>query len=241
MTTIVSIGCSHTHGSMIDGKNGTSIYNKTHAYGPQLAKKNNFSFYNLGLPGGSNQYIFRSTIEFLQNHINPSEEYIFLIGWTSIHRMELRYDDHQIHRHVIHADYLDTKYIPYTLGTAKELMHTWHHRKLLDYAGLFFDDIQCLDEWAGFAFGLQKILQKKKMKYLMFNTCQELQETPNNKRIIQALDTNTYIKPTDSKAYFLEWGMQNGFEKTECWHFREDAHIAWAEYLDRECKRLKYY
>lgn len=241
MTTVVSIGCSHTHGSIIDGVNGTSEYNKNHAYGPQLAKLNGFNYYNLGQPGGSNQYIFRSAIEFLQKHIQPDEEYIFLIGWTSIYRMELRYDDQNRHRHVIMADYLDTKYIPFTVGTSKELMHTWHHRKLLDYAPLFFDDIQCYDEWAGFAYGLQEIFKSKNIKYLMFNTCQKIEETVNNKNIIEKFDTEKYLHPLDEKHYFINWAEAQGFEKSECWHHYEDAHVAWAKHIDKICKNLNYY
>lgn len=241
MPTIVSIGCSHTHGSKIDGVNGTSDYNREHAYGPQLAKKNGFKFANLGQPGGSNQYIFRSAIEFIQNHMEPDEEYIFLIGWTSIHRMELRYENHQKYRHEIKADYLDTKYIPFTVGTDKALMHTWHHRKLLDFAPLFFDDVQCFDEWANFAFGLTKIFEQHNLKYIMFNTCQALEETPNNKKVIEQLDTDRYLHPLDTKEYFLMWGELQGFEKSECWHHYEDAHIAWADVLDKKCKELNYY
>ena len=169
MPTIVSIGCSHTHGSIIDGVNGTSHYNKEHAYGPTLAKMYGWKWYNLGLPGGSNQYIFRATTEFIKRHMSRNEDYIFLIGWTSIDRMELRYDDITRHRHDVLTDFFDTKYLPFTVGTEKGLFHTWHHRKLLDFAPLFFDNIQCHDEWSSFAYGLQTIFANRKLKYYMFN------------------------------------------------------------------------
>ena len=241
MTTVVSIGCSHTHGSMIDGENGTSLYNKENAYGPQLAKLNDFNFLNLGVPGASNTYIFRATINFLQKHLQKQEDYIFLIGWTSINRMEMRYDENNKFTHETIGDLIDKKYIPLTAGTIKGLIKTYQHRKMLDLSPLFYDTVQAYDEWAGYAFGLQKILTQKNIKHLMFNTCEELQITENNYRIIDNIDTTYYLHPQNSEEVFLIWGMNRGHEITECWHHKEEAHIAWAEYLNIVCKNLDYY
>ncbi len=241
MTTVVSIGCSHTHGSMLDGQNGTSLYNKENSFGPQLAKMNNFDFLNLGIPGGSNTYIFRATMNFLQNHIKKKEDYIFLIGWSSENRMEMRYDENNRFRHDTIGDLIDTKYIPFTAGTSKGLMKTFHHRKLLDLTPLFFDTVQAHDEWAGYAFGLQKILAQKNLKYVMFNTCQELKITENNYRIIDNLDTTRYLHPQNSEEVFLHWGLNRGYEITDCWHHKLEAHIAWAKYLNIVCKNLDFY
>ena len=44
MTTIVAIGCSHTYGTMLDGKQSSSLYNLNNNYAALLAKKNNFKY-----------------------------------------------------------------------------------------------------------------------------------------------------------------------------------------------------
>lgn len=240
MTTVVSIGCSHTHGSMIDGKNGTSQYNKNHAFGPQLAKMHGWKYINMGVPGGSNTYIFRAAINFLQKHYKDNNDYLFLIGWTCQDRMELRYADATRWRHHTEGDLVDTKYIPFTVGTSKGLMKTYQHRKLLDLAPLFFDRIKDHDEWAGYAFGLQNIFKQKNIKYLMFNTCQAIEETRNNKNVVKKLDTEKYLHPLNEDQAFVYWALNRGFKKTKCWHHKEDAHIAWAEYLNIVCKNLDY-
>ena len=226
---------------MIDGKNGTSLYNKENAYGPQLAKLNDFNFLNLGVPGASNTYIFRATINFLQKHLQEQEDYIFLIGWTSENRMEMRYDENNKFTHETIGDLIDKKYLPLTAGTSKGLIRTYHHRKMLDLSPLFYDTVQAHDEWASYAFGLQKILSEKNKKYLMFNTCIKLQETCNNKNIIKKLDTAKYLHLEKEEEVFLHWALNRGFKKTKCWHHGLEAHIAWAEYLNIVCKNLNYY
>ena len=84
MTTLVTIGCSHTAGAMLDGRNGTSWKNKELSFGGLLAKKYNMSHYCLGVPGGSNEYIYKSTIKFINNFMHDHDDYIFLLGINNL-------------------------------------------------------------------------------------------------------------------------------------------------------------
>ena len=238
---IVSIGCSHTHGSMLDGKTGTTDWNRENAFGPTLAKKHGFGFYNLGLPGGSNEYIYRTSIHFLNNYTKANEEYIFLIGWTSINRIEFRYSNDNSYIHETEGDFIDQKYIPFTTGTDPRLFKQLYFAKLQNVSPLLCNDTKFLDEWSVQALTLQKVFENHNIKYLMFNTCQELSLTKNNKKIIENLDTNTYIDPQNENATFLFWSLNKGFQKTECWHLKHDAHLAWADVLDSRCRKLNYY
>lgn len=233
MTTLVTIGCSHTAGSMIDGHNGTSWYNKQHSFGGLLAKKYSMNHYSLGVPGGSNQYIYRATIRFINNFMHPHDDYIFLLGWTSTNRIELRYLDNSPYVHKVVGDFLDTKYIPFTLGTDPRLYHTTDLRALSNLSPLLFYEQQLESDWAVYAYTLQQMFKNKKIRYYMFNTCHDLPINDDNRIIVNALDTNFYYNPTDFDSSMLYWALNNGFEKTNCWHLKADGHEAWAQHLDQ--------
>ena len=233
MTTLVTIGCSHTAGSMIDGRNGTSWFNKQHSFGGVLAKKHGINHYSLGVPGGSNQYIYRSTVRFINNFMHNHDDYIFLIGWTSTNRMEMRYPENSPHTHKVIGDFLDTKYVPFTIGTNPSLYHTNELKQLDKLTPLIFYENQLEADWAVYAYTLQHIFRNKNLKYYMFNTCHDLPVNDDNQEIVDKLDTDLYYKPTDFDNSMLYWALNQGFEKTNCWHLKADGHAAWAEYLDQ--------
>lgn len=232
MTTLVTIGCSHTAGSMIDGRSGTSWFNKQHSFGGLLAKQHGINHYNLGFPGGSSQYIYRATIRFINNFMHNHDDYIFLIGWTSTNRIELRYPENSPHVHQVVGDFIDTKYVPFTVGTNTSLYHTKELKELDRLCPLLFYDNQLDSDWAVYAYTLQHIFKNNNLKYYMFNTCHELPANNDNQDIIDKLDTDFYYRPTDFDSSMLHWALNKGFEKTSCWHLKADGHAAWAEHLN---------
>ena len=238
MSTVVSIGCSHTHGSMIDGKNGTSVYNKEHAYGAVVASRLGYKHINMGLPGGSNQYIQRATVKFINNYMDPNEDYIFLIGWTSSNRIEMRYPEDKNYEHVILGDLMDLKYVPFSMGTNPKLFHTKEMRQMIEMSPLFFDNDTMNYNWATYAYTLEHMFKSMGLKYYMFNTCHELPVNAMNKKIVESLDNTYYLDPTNVKNSMLYWGLDRGFEKTECWHLKEDGHMAWGDSLVYKLKEI---
>lgn len=232
MTTLVTIGCSHTAGSMIDGKCGTSWFNKQHSFGGLLAQQHGINHYNLGVPGGSNQYIYRNTIRFINNFMHSHDDYIFLIGWTSTNRIEMRYPENSPHVHKVVGDFLDTKYVPFTVGTDIGLYHTKELKELDRLCPLLFYENQLESDWAVYAYTLQNIFKNKNLKYYMFNTCHDLPINDDNRDIVDQLDRIFYYQPTDFDSSMLYWALNRGFEKTNCWHLKADAHAAWAEHLN---------
>lgn len=232
MTTLVTIGCSHTAGSMIDGVSGTGFYNSNHSFGGLLAKKHNMNHYQLGRPGASNQYIYRSTLHFINNYLNPNDDYIFLIGWTSTNRIELRYPEHTSDVHTSTGHFVDSKYIPFTAGTDPKLFSTREVRQLSELSPLLFYESQLESDWAVYAYTLQTVLKHHNLKYYMFNTCHELPQNNDNKNIIEQLDKDFYYEPTDFDNSMLYWALNKGFKKTKCWHLKADGHQAWMEHLE---------
>lgn len=243
MTTLVAIGCSHTYGSALDGYRGIEWkgYNKEHCFAGLLNKKYNFTnYYNMGLPGGSNQYIMRGISSFILEHMQPNEDYLFLVGWTSTTRFELRYPDSTSYSHAVHTDLFDKKYIPFSMGTDLKLYKSGEVRRLSGYGPLIFDDEILNNDWATYAYSAQQMFKNHNIKYFMFNTCFELPVTDWNKPVIDALDTEHYFNPTDLDSSMLYWALNKGFEKTDCWHLKQDGHQAWMEFLEEKLKTLDY-
>jgi len=236
MTTLVSIGCSHTAGAMLDGK-GTSWHNHQNSFGGLIAKKYDLPHYQMGVPGASNQYIYRSTIKFINSVLNENDDYIFLLGWTSEERIELRYPENTNHIHKVIGDCLDLKYVPFTSGTHPDLYKTQELKDMSKLAPLIFYREQLATDWAVYAYTLQKIFKHKNIKYYMFNTCYELPVNQQNKDIVENLDTNLYYRPVEQDHSMLYWAMKNGYKKTDCWHLYHDGHQAWADHLEMLMKQ----
>ena len=74
---IVSVGCSFTEGTGVGRKN---------AYTSHLADLCNCEYENYGESGHSNQYIFRKSIELIQNW-NTND--VLIIQWTGPNRQEI--------------------------------------------------------------------------------------------------------------------------------------------------------
>ena len=241
MKYLVAFGCSHTNGSKLDGKNTASEYNVRNGFPGILAKRHGYELINISKPGGSNQYIFRAALDFVNNHIDDQDEYLFLINWSGANRIELRYPEkNNLHNYVHFGDCVDYKSVPFTVGikpsvyTYKPIVH------LIKYIHFLFDNDTMFDKWATYAYSLQCILKKNNIRYLMSNTCEELASTEYNSAIIDKLDTLHYPHIGSTKNSMVTWLLDQGIEKTSCWHFREDGHAMWAYRLAAYLKELGY-
>lgn len=241
MKYLVAFGCSHTNGSMLDGRNSASEYNVRKGFPGMLAKRHGYELINISKPGGSNQHIFRTVLDFINNHMDNQNEYLFLINWTGANRIELRYPEkNDLHKYVHYGDHLDFKSVPFTVGikpsiyTYKPIVH------LIKYIPYLFNDDMMFDKWATYAYSLQCILKKNNIRYLMSNTCEGLKSTEYNANIINKLDTLHYPNITRDKDSMVVWLLDQGIKKTPCWHFREYGHQVWADRLETYLKELGY-
>ena len=240
MKILAAFGCSHTNGSMLDGLNGTSEYNVRNGFPGILAKKYGYQLHNVSKPGGSNQFIHRNVIHYLHNRVKDNVEYLFLIGWTGLRRIELRYPDNTKHVHPTRGDFIDQKNIPFTCGTEPHLFKTHQVRDLLNFGPYLMPETALQERWASYVLGLQSMLKTKNIKYVMFNTCDKHNVLPTTKSILDNIDKMHYIDPLDQQAVYIDYLIANGYEKTPCWHFGLDGHQAWAEVLERRLKVLNY-
>ena len=231
LTTLVAIGCSHANGCMIDGEAGSSRYNQECSYAGVFSHIKKFNYINMSTNGASNQYIYRNAIKFVTNHMIPKEDYFFMISWTGWPRLELRYNDDGVNFHDTIAEFSDHRYIPFTSQTHPDIFKETSFKKLLKFSPDIFDKTMMMDHWASYIYGLQCVFKNNKIPYVMFNTCDELEETANNKGTLEHIDTKKYYKPFTRSDSFLTWSLNEGYKKTPCWHLGADAHFAWAELI----------
>lgn len=241
--TLVAIGCSHTAGSELYNEISEHPKNRDLAYSKKIADKLGMDYINIAVNGGSNDYIFRSTIEFVNNNIRNIQNYRFLIGWTSSLRIELRYHDddkYSYFKDTDHLSFYDNKYIPITSGMDYDLIDDKSIRSIVKkYKVDLLENTLCADKFANYAFSLQSILELHKIKYFMYNTIHGQVPTKNNKNTIKQLSRNPrYYNPNDHEdTFFFLCRDKLGFtDITKYWHHKQPAHDAWAEILHERCK-----
>src|SRR6056300_1412736 len=156
MKYLVTFGCSHTNGSMLDGINGSSEYNIRNGFSGMIAKKYGYTLVNISKPGGSNRYIHRSVVDYINNEIKSNCKYLFLVNWTSKTRMELRYAEDSRHRHITLGDYVDQKSVPFTVGSKASLFSDKAVARLCRLTPYLMNLEKDSNEWAAMAYDFSK-------------------------------------------------------------------------------------
>ncbi len=101
-THLYAIGCSHMAGSEIRGATHTEACkeNILGAWPGQVAREFKLNYTNHSAPGGSNEYIMRSTIDYVIKWIHQERdpaELLVCIGWTTNERVEFTWEDQHVH------------------------------------------------------------------------------------------------------------------------------------------------
>lgn len=243
MKTLVAIGCSHTAGAELYDELAHHPENKNLSFAKRIADQLGYNYINLSSNGASNDYIFRTTIEFFTRNIDNINDYVFLIGWTSCYRVELHYtteDEFETYA-LKEADVRDKQYISVVPNMYTSSIQNKRIRELVDnYIDILINRTQGLDKLANYAFSLQNLFEKFNIKYLMINTIQELGVTPSNEALIKLLNTERYLNPTEHIHTFFWYckNVLNFTDLTKFGHHRTPAHDAWANYLIEQKKHL---
>ena len=99
---LYAIGCSHMAGSEIAGDGITAPLktNTNNAWPGQIAEQQNLNYINHSVPGGSNEFIMRSCIDFVTKWIasgRQPEELFVVVGWTTNERLEFEWEGERYH------------------------------------------------------------------------------------------------------------------------------------------------
>jgi hypothetical protein len=211
-------GDSHTAGSY-------SPQNVENPFAKQLAKNFGFDYENIALPGGSNHRIIRTTIEALP-FLDPKETFI-LIGWSSWERTEWYWN------HQWHAVCGDPGYSVPEFAKHRWQQHAIHHRQQ------FADPVSDHDLWGKSKeqehaiYVFHTLLNNLGYKFLFFLGC------ANNFRWESADQTSSqlpWLQNTWAHNPYMPTGFSNfcldkGHQKDLLWHFGQEAHNDYAEFL----------
>ena len=144
------------HGSMLDGVNAAGEWNVRNGFPGMLAKKYDRELINISMPGGSNQYIFRSVLKYMHHYMDDEDDHMFLINWTGTTRFELRYPNQLEHLYFSKGDRKTENRL---LVWVSKLVYPWKRSRITKVWTTPFDVDQLSNKWASYAYNLQQILE----------------------------------------------------------------------------------
>lgn len=236
---LFTIGCSFTEGQ------GLKQF-QTECYSYQLAKQLNLQFYNFGLCGASNDYIFRKVFELINSN-EISKEDIIVIQWTHYFRKELPITRnnrrwyysvpnsyHPIQDKIIYkSDDINETVIEFntqneytnqdTHDDFIELTRT-NEKKLNTYILNFLNENYQKNTTINYINALYTYLEHFGYKHLHFYGWKNC--------VIDGIDVN---KSLFLKENFGEFTNTNGNE-----HPNKEGHLKWADHLHQKIKELNY-
>jgi hypothetical protein len=211
-------GDSHTAGSY-------SPNNVSDPFAKQIAQHLDLEYVNLALPGGSNQRIIRTTVDAL-SELDPAET-VLLIGWSSWERTEWHWNN------AWHAICGDPGYELPEFAHARWQQHVEHYRNQ------FTDKISDHDLWTKSKeqehaiWVFHRLLHNLGYKFLFFLGCSNTfrwESTHDSTSKLPWLQ-DTWAHDPYQPTGFSEFCEARGHKKDDLWHFGQDAHTEWADYL----------
>ena len=109
------------------------------------------------------------------------------------------------------------------------------YKRLLNDAPALCNITMLIDHWTCYIIALQNLFAQHKIRYIMCNTMQPIEQTSNNSDMIKMIDTSNYYKPFDVDESFYNWANLN-YERTPCHHFPLKAHKDYAVKIMKEMK-----
>lgn len=231
-------GCSHSAGSEIEGSGiGESHYNRENCFGAQIAKMCNVNNINLSLPGGSNDYIYRTTLLWCINNPHLVNDTLFLIHWTGPNRTEF-FVDETIYDGFWQDETYDKKVGHVHPGYVWPGFTKKDQRRLIKASNIMFqyDTHWQINRYMNII-GLQTILKNYNARFIFRNAFECCNNDDNRfSDYYNLIDKETFIGIDDKGESFFEHCLNSGFsiEKQLLWHHGLDAHTYWANKIMKE-------
>jgi hypothetical protein len=247
MKKIFANGCSHMAGDYhVDVPEIFSSWQESRSPASKLGKLLNVSdVINYAKGGASNDRIYRTTIQFINDNFDNLHEYFFLIGWTSSNRSELTYIgniDHDIYDYKLgkqleeidgcsmdhKVSIIQTTSIDYSDGakantTADYLNNFWKN----------FSELYGHTKKQNYIIGLESLLRSLNIKYYFYNAIENVHD---NTKLI---NDRYFYKPFSFENTEFEYLKMAGFKTNlNCNHFDHDATEHWAKIIFNEIKKV---
>jgi len=184
-------------------------------------------------------------------HLRKNHKYFFLIGWTSLNRFDLRYDNDETYDQCGDAgDKLDSKIVPACVGMNPNIIHDKDLRRTIEHLPYITDNVVMSDQLASYIFAMQTMLETNNIDYYMFNAIENHFKTdyftqdrydvraepiwrPGNTIIYDNIDETKYYHPKSYIENYYRWCTSHGHDNqsNKYWHLGEPAHIDWANLI----------
>lgn len=242
---LVINGCSHSAGSeVITPLKGDGKECRLNCFGTTLANKLDREPVHLAMPGGSNDWIARSTATWVSDHaelIKKKEiDVIFLIHWAASERWEFRFSENPIlYRYMDHK--FDEKYKSFTIYQDTTNVHGFQKQLYNFFQRVFAEDsIYWSDNKIKNIIFTQELLKNNKCKYWFGNAFDSFEQSKTFDSFTKILDKKyfPYLMEQDMSFYYMlkNKGFKNQSEKI--WHHGKDAHDFYADWLEKEFKKV---
>lgn len=233
MKTLVAIGCSHTAGAELYKGISDHPKSKELSFASIVAKELDMHYINLAQNGASNDYIFRNSIKFINEHIDCINDFFFLIGWTSAWRFELRYRDDDPYEHNKGHHVIDPKYIPCSPSMWLDNIQELRMKNLVTkFSDILAEPSMTYDKMATFAWSLQQVFKSLNIKYLMFNAIHSIPVTTSTEHLVKNIDTRYFHEPQNDSITFYNYctnTLKN--QPNQFYHLPQPAHNEFAKIL----------
>lgn len=241
-------GCSFTYGE--------ELGDRQFAWPFVLGKLLNCDVINKGICSGSNDYIIRTTMEFISKAINDNiniEDILIILGFTTENRKECwsnvykKYIQIKVGREFGIVDKNVPRIIPY-----KDIKNHKSVKKILDsIIDKYLDNFES-DDYFNMCIKMNQMilmhfyLNSLKIKHLFFNSLHDCElklgndytESRESYIIIKQLFDSIF---RNNKNYISEFTMDefcNDYPRAKLNHPLEEGHKAWAEFLYRRISEL---
>ena len=187
----------------------------THSYGHHLSRFLKTKFECHARPGCSNDTILRTTKDYLNNN-KPD---IVIIGWTTWEREEWVHDNEYVY---VTSSGLDS--VPSALQSK-------YRQWVIDSGDRAIQKQKEL-HWHDTIWQFHNELLAQKIPHLFFN-CYSYFHHVKHWSLPKYPWADNYINPYDENLTYYFWLQKKGLKPSnpKYYHYGEDAHIVWAEFL----------
>lgn len=235
---LFSNGCSHTAGAELEYACQGACYDK--AWPKHLAESLGHDHFNMAMSGASTNRILRTTYEFIYDWIKQgksTKDLLVIIMWPGIYRTEIYLEERR--------DYnFDNNWTPLIVGNDQQYKKTFSPSLYYYYKSwtINVSGYQASCEFYIAATNLQNLLYRHGIKYLFIDAANSGLKTTDkrldpyriqiDKRYYEGLDQdhNCYTTLCNyTKQKISKYSVDSGFNS----HYDEDAHIWFAEYIEK--------
>lgn len=207
---LISNGCSYTYGHELPEK--TRVRD---AYGGVLSRELNMKHVNLGIPGGSNDHIVRTTLTWAIKNKHLYKNLFFVIGWSAKSRREW-------------YSSLYKNYWQFVKESPPSIYQIDVRNKVIEFHKKYLCDDYSDDKNTVLnILSLQNFFENNNISYLMCDALEYEDADIKNKNLYKEINYTNY----KTNICFYSYVQHNKFPVAKMGHPLKEAHEAWANEL----------